>query len=340
MAEIVFGMAVPHSGMLGQPPERWLDNGTRDRNNPELWYKGRTWTYPELERERGAAFEPYLTIEERTGRSERCRAALDEMAEAYARANVDVAIILGKDQKEIWPSLSPSIAIYSGAEVHNGPPQRKVYAPDHHVVHRAHPKLATYLLETFQREGFDLADLQEWPRNVWMERLGDAPDYPVVPHAYSFVYHQIMGDDPPPHVPVLLNLFYPPTQPSMARCIQFGRVLRDAILAWPEDIRVAVIASGGLSHFVNDEEFDRDVMGKLAAYDYEGLSAIPDSWFQSGTSEIKIYSVVMMALQQTGAEMTLVDYIPCWRTAAGTGEGMGFMYWDPARPPARQQEAA
>ncbi|MGC3983502.1 MAG: hypothetical protein QM777_01570 [Pseudorhodoferax sp.] len=31
-------------------------------------------------------------------------------------------------------------------------------------------------------------------------------DYPVVPHAYSFVYHQIMGDEPPPHVPVLMNL--------------------------------------------------------------------------------------------------------------------------------------
>jgi hypothetical protein len=88
-----------------------------------------------------------------------------------------------------------------------------------------------------------------------------------VPHAYSFVYHQIMGDDVPRHVPVLFNLFYPPTQPSMARCIAFGRVLREAIEAWPEDVRVAVIAS----HFVNDEEFDRDVMGKLAAYDYDGL---------------------------------------------------------------------
>ena len=126
-----------------------------------------------------------------------------------------------------------------------------------------------------------------------------------------------------------MNLFYPPTQPSMARCIEFGRILRDAILAWPEDIRVGIIASGGLSHFVNDEEFDRDIMKKLAAYDYEGLSAIPDGYFQSGTSEIKIYSAVMMALQHTGAEMTLVDYVPCWRTPAGTGEGMGFMYWQP-----------
>src|ERR1041384_4449571 len=112
MAKIVFGMAVPHSGMLGQKPEDWLNNGERDRNNPELWYRNRTWTYPEPEAERGTAFAPYLTIEERTERAHRCRAALDEMAAAYARANVDVAIVLGKDQKEIWPDQSPSITIY------------------------------------------------------------------------------------------------------------------------------------------------------------------------------------------------------------------------------------
>ena len=80
MAKIVFGMAVPHSGMLGQAPEDWLINGERDRNNPELWFRNRTWTYPELEAHRGAAFEKFLTIEERTARAKRCRAALDEMA--------------------------------------------------------------------------------------------------------------------------------------------------------------------------------------------------------------------------------------------------------------------
>ena len=330
MAKIVFGMAVPHSGMLGQKPEDWLTNGARDRNNPELWFRNRTWTYPELEAERGPVFEPFLTIAERTERAGRCRAALDTMAEAYRAANVDVAIILGKDQKEIWPDQSPAITIYTGEDVHNGPPQRAVYAPDHHVVHKAYPDFATYLIKAFQAEGFDLNDLQAWPENVWMlNQMKQKADYPVVPHAYSFVYHQIMGNAPPPHVPILFNLFYPPTQPSMKRCIAFGRVLRDAIEAWPEDVRVAVIASGGLSHFVNDEDFDRDIMGKLAAYDYEGLAAIPDGWFQSGTSEVKIYSIVMMALQQTGAAMTLVDYVPCWRTPAGTGEGMGFMYWSP-----------
>ncbi len=332
MAEVVFGMAVPHSGMLGQAPEDWLTNGERDRNNPALWYRNRTWTYPELEKERSAAFESFLTLEERTVRAGRCRVALQQMAAAYRRANVDVAIILGKDQKEIFTHLSPSIAIYTGEEVHNGPPQRSVYAPDHHVVHRAHPRLATYLVETFQRERFDLTDLFAWPDNVWMKPL---PEYPVVPHAYGFVYRQIMGDNPPPHVPIIMNCFYPPTQPSMARCIEFGRVLRDAIKAWPEDVRVGVIASGGLSHFVNDEEFDRRIMTMLAAHDYESLAAVDDRSYQSGTSEIKLYVSVMMALQGTGAQMTLVDYVPCWRTPAGTGEGMGFMYWSP-----EQQTAA
>jgi hypothetical protein len=261
MAKIVFGMAVPHSGMLGQAPEDWLKNGERDRNNPELWFRNRTWTYPELEAHRGAAFEKFLTLDERRMRATRCRAALDEMAAAYRRANVDVAIILGKDQQEIFPHCSPSIAIYSGAEVHNGPPQRDVYAPDRHVVHQCHPQLATYLLQAFQRQNFDLTDLFAWPENVWMEKqMKRKADYPVVPHAYSFVYHQIMGDDPPPHVPVLMNCFYPPTQPSMARCIEFGGVLREAIEAWPEDVRVGIIASGGLSHFVNDEEFDHRIV--------------------------------------------------------------------------------
>jgi hypothetical protein len=326
MAKIVFGMAVPHSGMLGQAPEDWLKNGERDRANPELWFRNRTWTYPELEAHRGAAFAPFLTLEERTARAARCRAALDEMAAAYRRAQVDVAIVLGKDQKEIFIDHSPSLAIYSGAEVHNGPPQRAVYAPDRHVTHACHPKLAQHLLQTLQRNGFDLTDLMAWPDNLWMK---PQPAYPVVPHAYSFVYHQIMGDAPPPHVPVIMNCFYPPTQPSMARCIEFGAALREALLAWPEDVRVGIIASGGLSHFVNDEEFDQRILQMLAAYDYEGLAAVDDRSYQSGTSEIKLYVSVLKALQGTGAPMTLVDYVPCWRTAAGTGEGMGFMYWNP-----------
>jgi hypothetical protein len=127
--------------------------------------------------------------------------------------------MLGKDQKEIWPDQSPSITIYTGEEVHNGPPQRAVYAPDHHVVHQAYPDFATYLIKAFRRRASISTIFRPGRRKRGWPRQGMKPDYPVVPHAYSFVYHQIMGDDVPRHVPVLFNLFYPPTQPSMARCI-------------------------------------------------------------------------------------------------------------------------
>jgi seryl-tRNA synthetase len=44
---------------------------------------------------------------------------------------------------------------------------------------------------------------------------------------------------------------------------------------------------------------------------------------------VKLYASVLLAMTAIGAPMTLVDYIPCYRTEAGTGEGMGFMYWTP-----------
>ena len=42
----------------------------------------------------------------------------------------------------------------------------------------------------------------------------------------------------------------------MKRCHAFGKSLAAAIGEWNSDARVAVVASGGLSHFVVDEEFD------------------------------------------------------------------------------------
>lgn len=323
MAEIVFGMAVPHSGMLGKPGETWLEDGERDRAKPELWFRNRTWTYPELEEHRkGENFAALLTLEERKARSARCTAAIAAMRKAYEASGADVAVIIGKDQKEIFTEMSPSIAIFSGEGIFNGPPQRPVYAPDFAVKHRGHPELAQHLLAAIKADGFDLTDLFAWPDNTWM-----ADRSKIVPHAFGFVYRQIMGDAPPPTVPILMNTFYPPTQPGMGRAIEFGHSLTRAIKNWKSDKKVAVIASGGLSHFVCDEPFDQKIMGYLGAGDLTALAAVDDRSYQSGTSEIKLYASVLVAMAEIGAKMTLVDYVPCYRTEAGSGEGMGFMYW-------------
>jgi 3-O-methylgallate 3,4-dioxygenase len=311
--------------MLGRAPEALLEDGERDRKNPELWFRNRSWTFPELAAARAhEGLTAFLTLEERRARMQRCGQALDTLRRVYREHKPDVAIILGKDQKEIFIDTSPSIAIYRGEAIENGPPQRAVYAPDHPVTYPGHPELALHLITAFQEEGFDMTEILKWPTNVWMK-----PPGVVAPHAYGFIYHQIMQDNVPPNVPIFMNTFYPPNQPSMRRSIEFGKALFRAIGSWKSDQTVALIASGGLSHFVCDEQLDQTFLNYFRSYDFEGLAQIDNRTYQSGTSEVKLYVPVMVASSQLGFEMNLVDYVPVYRTEAGTGEGFGFMYWTP-----------
>lgn len=323
MAKIILGMAVPHSGMLGKSPDSWLDDGERDRKNNALWFRNKSWTYAQLaaaREEEGLA--KYLTLEERRARGKRCLDALERLRQVYRAHNPDVAVIIGKDQKEIFLDVSPSIAMYMGPTIYNGPPQRSVYAPDHPITYPAHPELAMHLIAAFQDAGFDMTEILKWPDNIWMKPPGQ-----VVPHAFGFIYRQIMQDAAPPNVPILMNTFYPPNQPAMSRSIAFGKVLLAAIQSWQSDKTVAIIASGGLSHFVCDEQLDARFLAHFRSYDFEALAAIDNNSYQSGTSEVKLYVPVMVAASELGLGMNLVDYVPVYRTEAGTGEGFGFMYW-------------
>ena len=323
MARIVLGMAVPHSGMLGRTPEDLLLDGERDRKKDALWFRNQAWSFSELAAHRAHEnFARYYTLEERTARLQRCRNALDTLRRVYREHKVDVAIILGKDQKEIFIDVSPSIALFMGDTIHNGPPQRPVYAPDREVTYPGHPELARHLIRAFQNDDFDMTEVFKWPVNTWMKTHSYA-----VPHAYAFIYHQIMQDDVPPNVPIIMNTFYPPNQPSMQRAIDFGKSLFKAIAAWDADKRVAIIASGGLSHFVCDEQLDAKFLQYFKAYDFDGLAQIDNRTYQSGTSEVKLYVPVIHAAAQLGFQMNLIDYVPVYRTEAGTGEGFAFMYW-------------
>src|SRR5262245_35743860 len=74
-----------------------------------------------------------------------------------------------------------------------------------------------------------------------------------------------------PIVPIVVNAFAPP-MPSLKRCLQVGAFVRAAIKRWPEKKRVAVMGTGGLSHWVGlpgtgrvNAEFDRWFMDCLVA---------------------------------------------------------------------------
>src|SRR5437764_10312304 len=54
MAKIVLGLGSSHAPQLRLPPNEWYKRVNADHANPELWYEGRTYTFPELVEERGA----------------------------------------------------------------------------------------------------------------------------------------------------------------------------------------------------------------------------------------------------------------------------------------------
>ena len=89
---------------------------------------------------------------------------------------------------------------------------------------------------------------------------------------------------------------------------------------------MAVFASGGISHCVIDVEFDR--IGALKSRDKDYLTSIPLKDLQSGTSELKSWISLAGLLEGASAEMHEIDYVPCYRSPAGTGTANGFYWWE------------
>jgi 3-O-methylgallate 3,4-dioxygenase len=144
-------------------------------------------------------------------------------------------------------------------------------------------------------------------------------------HAWGFVHQRLMADRVVPIVPVLLNTYFPPNQPTPARCYRLGRAIRQAVEGWPAAKRVGIVASGGLSHFFVDEALDRRVLELLAKRDVDGIAALPADQLESGSSEIRNWLAAAGALEHL--HMELVDYVPSYRSEAGTGVGMAFAIW-------------
>ena len=106
------------------------------------------------------------------------------------------------------------------------------------------------------------------------------------------------------------------------------RALQRAIHSFKGASRVAMMASGGLSHFVIDEELDQSVLAAMEGRDEESLARLPENVFKVGTAEIKNWVPVSAAMNAEGRRYHQVDYVPCYRSEAGTGNAMAFVYWE------------
>jgi OH-DDVA oxygenase len=258
-----------------------------------------------------------------------CEQAIDRIAEAFDRARVDVAVVIGNDEDELFlDDIRPAITVFTGPTLWSQPmvPSQAIangaeryHHPGGYTEYPGHPLLAREMVMRAVRDGFDVATSEVLPnRHTRASGIGQS---------FAFIYRQIMRDRVIPNVPVIFNTFFPPNQPPARRCFEFGRAVGRAIGSWEADMRVAVVASGGMSHFVIDEDLDQTILQALRGRDGAALCAIDERFLQSGSSELKNWIAAAGALFESGLGGEVLDYQPCYRSESGGGAANGFMLW-------------
>ncbi|HEX7891095.1 MAG TPA: protocatechuate 3,4-dioxygenase [Ramlibacter sp.] len=325
MSKIVLGIGTSHTPMLNAPVGDWGRFIERDRQRPHLTREGRPVSYAELEKLAPPELGAELTPEAFADKHQRALAELERLGAVVRNARLDTLVVVGDDQKELYDDDNmPSILLYRGETIRNVPlkshpgPDWARYASAKYFerdVPRDYPvdaKLAEHLIAHLL-EDFDLSCA-----NTLAPGYGEG-------HAFGFVHNRLLAGQTIPVVPVFLNTYYPPNQPTPARCYKLGQAIRAAVERFPGELRVGVLASGGLSHFTVDPDLDGRVMQALRERDVAGIAALPRGQLNSGSSEIRNWICMAGAVEHL--ELRRMEYIPAYRTPAGTGTGLCFADW-------------
>jgi len=326
MAQLVGAIATSHSPMLLTNPELWRQRASQDPDNPDLFNNaGKHVTFAELDAEVGGRFRAELADDVWKARHELCESSMDRLAADIAALEPDVLVVIGDDQEEVFDATNqPSMAIFWGdqweTEVMHDVPDNEFfslvkagYAMDARHKFAGSPELGRAAIEYLTEHGFDIASVASTPPG---KGFG---------HAYGFIIERLLGDRVVPVLPVMLNTYFPPNQPTPSRCYDFGAALGKAIEAAPGDARVVLVASGGLSHFVIDESLDRELLRAIHEKDADALRATPTHLLNAGSSELRNWIAVAGAMSER--EVLWSEYAPCYRTDAGTGCAMAFLRW-------------
>jgi hypothetical protein len=334
MASIVFGAGTSHTPMLNAAAEEWPLFEQLDRQRPHLHKDGRRATYDELLAVAPASMRAELAPKKHAWRHGEAMAAVSRLRDGLAAAKLDAVIVVGDDQKEIYHEDNmPSVLVYRGETIPNVP-NRTTRTPGPDWAKRpawAQRASARYYEESETRHYPVDARLANHLIGALIDREFDVASATALPegegegHAFGFIHQRIMKDVAIPVVPVFLNTYYPPNQPSPRRCYRLGQAIRAAVEAYPEKLRIGVVASGGLSHFTVDEALDGEIIRALREKDANALQSVPRAQLNSGSSEIRNWICAAGALEHL--ELSWVNYYPGYRTPAGTGTGLCFASW-------------
>jgi aromatic ring-opening dioxygenase catalytic subunit (LigB family) len=239
--------------------------------------------------------------------------ALDEMRWRLEAAKPDVILGFSNDHLLNWPINNiPEFTVGIGAE-HVGPADwydEWLGMPTKYRI-PGHSKLARHIVNEGARRRIAFSFLREMQFD----------DGFSVPMHYLNPYNAI------PLVPISMNCTVPPI-PLPERSYQVGVTLRELLKAYPDDIRVAVLATGGLSHepggpryFWVDEEFDQWFLEMLRRGDHAALLREctlekMEAAGSGGTAELLAW---IMALAFTRGPAEVLAYMPAIAWRSGTG---------------------
>jgi hypothetical protein len=328
MAKLVAAFGSSHSPALASPAEDMAGHARRDEQYAHhLDLDGNRISYRELLARRKDSLAAEVAPEKIQERVNACERHLDRLSESIGQARLDALIVVGDDQREqYFEDNMPAFLVYCGASIANSTLELPAEAPEYwkrarSIYHEAEAprdypvarELGLHLIQSLLDAQFDVSVSEKLARP-----RGEG-------HAFGFVHRRLMAARVVPIVPLVVNTYYPPNQPRPKRCFSLGKAMAAAIGAFPEDARIGVIASGGLSHFTIDEALDQEVLRGCREADERLLASIPPAKLNSGSSEIRNWIVVAGAA--AGLRTQWQEYVPLYRTPAGTGCGMAFAAW-------------
>lgn len=241
---------------------------------------------------------------------ERIDAAYREAADRLTRMDPTIVVIVGADHYLLFgPDCLPQVLVGIGdveSPLERLPGLDRVALPTRH-------DFARHLHRQSSTNGMDWAVAKNF----------------VADHSIGIPYHLCVKDTGASVVPIYIASGVEPLIP-IGRAALAGKVVADAVESWETDDRVAVIGSGGISHWVGlsdmgrvNSEFDRHILDCVRAGDVDALTALTDDVIveQGGNGGLEIRQFVF-AMAATGGTAETIDYVPApeWITGLGFAE--------------------
>jgi hypothetical protein len=313
MGKIVAGLASSHAFTL-MDPELWDNFRERNRAGYQRRYGVPPPVHPNVERERP---------EENRERFRRITGGLEQLRKNLERERPDALIVIGDDQDENYKDDNlPQMAIYLGEEflaVDRLGRRKRAY--------KCHTGLAQEIFEGCVEADFDMSSSRSFANNELLSHAHAPPLYVLNPEARI------------PVVLLFVNAIHVPAV-NPARCYQLGETIARIIAAGPER-RVAVYASGGLSHFTAGypwkhyrgtesyggicEDYDRGALKLMAEGRGGELGRVSsEELLLHGEVELRSWITLLGCLGQTPAQV--LAYESFYRAIMG----MAVSYWDAA----------